>query len=106
MVAATITAQRIAEPGFLENVRATSVKFAECAGVGPVQKVRGAGLLLGLELVDGVTAKEVRDALLDAGILVTTCWDPQIVRLCPPLITTPAHAEQLIAALHSLEVPV
>ena len=66
MVAATITAQRIAEPGFLENVRATSAKFAECAGVGPVQAVRGAGLLLGLELVEGVTAKEVRDALLDA----------------------------------------
>ena len=105
MVAATETAQRIAEPGFLENVQAAGAAFQECAGVGPVEKVRGAGLLLGLELTQDVTAKEVRDALLSQGILVGTCWDPQIVRLSPPLVTTPAHAERLKGALADLEVP-
>ena len=105
MVAATETARRIAEPGFLENVQAAGAAFQECAGVGPVEKVRGAGLLLGLELTQDVTAKEVRDALLSQGVLVGTCWDPQIVRLSPPLVTTPAHAERLKGALADLEVP-
>jgi len=106
MVAATETAKRIAEPGFLENVLTAGAAFSRCAGVGPVTAVRGAGLLLGLELTQGVTAKEVRDALLSQGILVGTCWDPQIVRLSPPLVVTTAHAERLINALANLEVSV
>ena len=69
-----------------------------------MKAVRGVGLLLGLELSDGVTAKEVRDALLAQGVLVGTCWDPKIVRLSPSLIVTPAHAEQLKGALANLEV--
>ena len=104
MVAATETAKRLSSPGFLDGVRAAGAAFAKCAGVGPVTAVRGAGLLLGLELCDGVTAKEVRDALLTQGVLVGTCWDPKIVRLSPPLIVTPAHAEQLKGALANLEV--
>ncbi|MDE0890579.1 MAG: aspartate aminotransferase family protein [Planctomycetota bacterium] len=104
MVAATETAKRLSQPGFLDGVRAAGAAFAECAGVGPVTAVRGAGLLLGLELCDGVTAKEVRDALLTQGVLVGTCWDPKIVRLSPPLVVTPAHAEQLKGALANLEV--
>jgi acetylornithine/succinyldiaminopimelate/putrescine aminotransferase len=104
MVAATETAKRLSSPGFLDGVRAAGAAFAECAGVGPVTAVRGAGLLLGLELCDGVTAKEVRDALLTQGVLVGTCWDPKIVRLSPPLVVTPAHAEQLKGALANLEV--
>ena len=104
MVAATETAKRLSSPGFLDGVRAAGAAFAKCAGVGPVTAVRGAGLLLGLELCDGVTAKEVRDALLTQGVLVGTCWDPKIVRLSPPLVVTPAHAEQLKGALANLEV--
>ena len=104
MVAATETAKRLSKPGFLEGVRAAGAAFEECAGVGPVKAVRGAGLLLGLELTDGVTAKEVRDALLAQGVLVGTCWDPKIVRLSPSLTVTPAHAERLKGALANLEV--
>ena len=63
------------------------------------------GLLLGLVLTPGVTAKEVRDALLAQGVLVGICWDPQVVRLSPPLVVTPLHAERLIEALANLEVP-
>ena len=104
MVAATETAKRLSEPGFLEGVRAAGAAFQECAGVGPVKAVRGAGLLLGLELTDSVTAKEVRDALLAQGVLVGTCWDPKVVRLSPSLTVTPAHAERLKGALANLEV--
>ena len=46
----------------------------------------------------------VRDALLAQGVLVGTCWDPQIVRLSPPLVIPPLHAERLIDALSNLEV--
>jgi acetylornithine/succinyldiaminopimelate/putrescine aminotransferase len=95
LAAAAHVAQRIHAPGFLENVRASAAVLARSAGTGPVQRVRGAGLLLGLELQAGVSAASVRDALLTRGILAGTCDDPQVLRLCPPLILTPQQAQRL-----------
>ncbi len=95
LAAAAHVAQRIAAPGFLANVRATSAVLAQSAGAGPVLRVRGAGLLLGLELQPGVSAARLRDALLGRGILAGTCDDPQVLRLCPPLTLTPQQAQRL-----------
>jgi acetylornithine/succinyldiaminopimelate/putrescine aminotransferase len=61
--------------------------------------VRGAGLLLGLVVEDGLPAKALRDALLAQGVLTGTCNDPQVLRLCPPLTLTVAQAESFLAAL-------
>lgn len=95
LAAAAHVSQRIAAPGFLENVRATSAVLARSAGIGPVLRVRGAGLLLGLELRPGVTASALRNALLAHGILAGTCDDPQVLRLCPSLTLTPLQAQRL-----------
>ncbi len=103
LAAATEVARRIAAPAFAEQVAATSAALRAAARRGPVRAVRGAGLLLGLEL-DGLPAAEVRDALLARGVLVGTSNDPHVLRLTPPLTLTPEQAEPLGAALASLEV--
>ncbi|HVS11199.1 MAG TPA: aspartate aminotransferase family protein [Planctomycetota bacterium] len=106
LAAAAEVSRRLAAPGFLENVRATSAALREAALRGPVERVRGAGLLLGLVLREGLRAAVVRDALLEQAVLVGTSDDPRVLRLSPPLILEPRHAERLAAALDALEVGV
>ena len=103
LAAATEVARRIAAPEFAGNVADASARLREAAGHPLVAGIRGAGLLLGLEL-DG-DAKAVRDGLLDAGVLVGTSNDPRVIRLTPPLTITPDEASRLGAALQTLEVP-
>lgn len=100
-LAATVS-RAIASEGFLGNVRAAGEAFARAAIVHPVKRVRGVGLLLGLELEDGYDAKKVRDQLLEAGVLVGTCDDPKVLRLCPALTIAPSRAEHLRSALLSI----
>jgi acetylornithine/N-succinyldiaminopimelate aminotransferase len=97
--AATEVARRVNDPAFLAGVRAASAALQRAAGRGPVVAVRGAGLLLGLVVEDGLPAKALRDALLAQGVLTGTCNDPQVLRLCPPLTLTAAQAESFLAAL-------
>jgi acetylornithine/succinyldiaminopimelate/putrescine aminotransferase len=104
LAAAAEVSRRIAAPGFLANVRATGAALREAALRGPVQAVRGAGLLLGLELAPGHDGKLVRNQLLDLGVHVGTSNDPRVLRLSPPLTLEPAQAERLAAALDAVEV--
>jgi acetylornithine aminotransferase/acetylornithine/N-succinyldiaminopimelate aminotransferase len=104
LAAATEVARRIASPGFLDNVRATSAALREAALRGPIASVRGAGLLLGLVVKPELKAVTVRDQLLEQGVLVGTSDDPQVLRLSPALTLTPADAQCLQHALESLEV--
>jgi len=104
LAAAAEVARRIAEPGFLENVRACSAALRDAAARGPVERVRGAGLLLGLVLEEGQSATSVRDHLLAHEVLVGTSDDPRVLRLSPPLVLRPEHAGRLAQALEALEV--
>ena len=54
-------------------------------GLEQVQAVRGAGLLLGAELIEGLDARAVVTAALDAGLIVNAVT-PTTVRLAPPLV--------------------
>jgi acetylornithine/succinyldiaminopimelate/putrescine aminotransferase len=103
LAAAAEVSRRIASPGFLENVRATSLALRKAANRPPVAAVRGAGLLLGVVLESGLQAPAVRDALLERGVLVGTSNDPRVLRLSPPLTLRPADATRLADALESLE---
>jgi acetylornithine/succinyldiaminopimelate/putrescine aminotransferase len=104
LAAAAEVARRIAEPGFLANVRATSAALKQAALRGPVVRVRGAGLLLGLVVNSDTSAAAVRDALLAQGVLVGTSDDPKVLRLSPALTLRPHEAERLARALDSLTV--
>ncbi len=69
--------------------------------------VRGAGLMIGVELIDPVTnkpnpelVKNIRYAALSKGLLVISCGDQdQVLRLIPPLIITSEQAKQAIDIL-------
>lgn len=104
LAAAAEVARRIASPGFLENVRATSAALRQAASRGPIERVRGAGLLLGLVVKPELKASVVRDQLLEQGVLVGTSDDPQVLRLSPALTLVPADAARLASALEALEV--
>jgi acetylornithine/succinyldiaminopimelate/putrescine aminotransferase len=109
LAAAAEVARRVAAPGFLANVRASSqaLRAAALSAPGsPVVAVRGAGLLLGLVLAEGLTAASVRDALLERGVLVGTSNDARVLRLSPPLTFAPGDSERLALALEGLSLEV
>src|SRR5690606_26131644 len=83
-------------------VRAASLALADAARRGPVTRVRGAGLLLGLELAPGEVAARVRDRLLEHGVLVGTSNDPRVLRLSPGLTFPAAAAERLGRAFDAI----
>ena len=105
LAAAAHVAQRLAHPSFLPHVQKLGKRLHGLAGTGPVIGVRGTGLLIGLELAEGLTAKQARDGLLEQGILTGTCWDPQVLRLSPPLTLPGSAVGQLAQALTSLPYP-
>ena len=62
--------------------------------------VHGAGLLIGVDLADGL-AKPLTRAAQDAGFIVNDCT-PDRVRLAPPLVLQPEQADEWLAALPGL----
>ncbi len=104
LAAATFVAKQIASGELLENVKAASAALTEAASGGPVARVRGRGLLLGLELESGLKASAVRDSLLSSDVLVGTSADPSVLRLLPPLTLKPESAQKLGAALENMEM--
>ena len=67
-----------------------------------VKEVRGRGLLLGLELSEGITAKEVRDDLLDRGIITGTSGDTRVLRILAPITLSRNDVDMFIDALEKL----
>lgn len=109
LAVAAEVARRVNAPGFLANVRASSAALVAAVESsrkkgGPIAAVRGAGLLLGLVLEEGLDGAEVRNQLLANGVLVGTSNDKRVLRLSPPLTLEPAHAVRLAAALDSFSL--
>jgi acetylornithine aminotransferase len=65
-----------------------------------VAEVRGAGLLIGVQLARPV-AHAVHDAALGAGFLTNAAGD-EVLRLAPPLIVTRAQTDTFVAALPAI----
>ncbi len=97
-IAATI--QAITDEHLLENVRAREAQIRDECVTGPVHKIQGMGLLLGL--VCDRPAVEVRDALLEHDILTGTSSDPEVLRILAPLVLQENHVHHLAQALTSL----
>ena len=84
----------------LKNVRQREAQIREQCITGPVQRIQGMGLLLGL--VCDRSAVEVRNALLNRDVLTGTSADPNVVRILAPLVLESAHVEHLAHALESI----
>lgn len=63
-----------------------------------VDHVRGRGLLLGVQLSDGLVAKDVYLKLLDAGLVVNAVNDTTI-RLAPPITVSTSEMDEAIAMI-------
>lgn len=66
-----------------------------------VASIRGRGLLLGAQLIDGVDAKEMQLALLASG-LVTNAVTPSTLRFAPPLNVSDAHVDEALSILSTV----
>lgn len=87
----------IESEALLQNVRVREQQLRNNCVVGPVQRIQGKGLLLGL--VCDRPATEVRDALLQQDILTGTSADPNVLRILAPLTLQERHVDRLADAL-------
>jgi acetylornithine/succinyldiaminopimelate/putrescine aminotransferase len=64
-----------------------------------VQEVLGRGLLVGVRVAEGMTAKELQGVLLKQHILAGSSLDPQVLRMMPPLTITTREVDLLVEAV-------
>lgn len=67
----------------------------------PVKGISGKGLLLGIRF-EGKTAREIQSHLMKDSILAGTSFDPQVLRLMPPLTLTKPEADKLLDSLKKI----
>ena len=99
--AALAVLDAIEREGLVENARAVGERISErAAGLAGVDHVRGAGLLLGIELVHAPAAG-VAGALRARGILVNAIT-PTALRLVPPLCLSQGEADRFCATFEDV----
>jgi acetylornithine/succinyldiaminopimelate/putrescine aminotransferase len=86
--------------GLADRARRLHEQLANALPAGPAVGLQGKGLLAGLRC--SRRASEVQRELLEAGILVGSSADPNVVRLLPPLILESQHIDQLLETLAML----
>jgi predicted acetylornithine/succinylornithine family transaminase len=91
------------DPQLLERVRSLGNHLAtRLEGISCVAAVRGRGLMLAIDLVDGMDAPELaRRALLEQR-LVVNATGPATIRLEPPLIVSAEEVDDAAARLEAL----
>ena len=72
----------------------------ELALIPGVKEVRGAGLLIGIEL-ESLKASEVSDAMRESGVLVNAA-NGTTIRIAPALIVTEAQINKFIATFRKV----
>ncbi len=66
-----------------------------------VVDVRGRGLMLGIELIDAISAKDIQAMLLEAGFITATAGR-NVLRFLPPYVIQASHIDALIDQLKKL----
>jgi len=98
--AAALVVQKTIDDAFLEEVNAKGAYLRQqieglnlpCFG-----KTRGMGLMIGIEVTDGYSNRELADKLIDAGLLVLTAGPG--MRLLPPLVITKEEMDKAVAIM-------
>lgn len=89
----------LSSPDLLAAVRERGSQLAKSSlEIPQVVDVRGRGLMLGLALGEGLDAREVARAALEAG-LVVNAPNPETVRLLPPLVISEQEVAQGVERL-------
>lgn len=102
--AALTTLEIIEEEGLLDRARVLGDRMVagfrqELAGLSGITEIRGAGLMLGIEL--DRPCNELVAQALEAGLLINVTYD-NIVRMLPPLIISDDQADQIVSMLSPL----
>ena len=89
------------EDGLLDNAARVGAHLKarlqeSLGGVQGVKEVRGYGLMIGIELDRPCGA--IMTQALEAGLLLSVTAD-SVIRLVPPLIITPAEADEIVSIL-------
>lgn len=92
--------ETVSQPDFLTQVRQNSSLLAEASLVPGVQRISGAGFMLGLHL--DRPAAPIRSELLQRGFLSGDAKDPNVIRLLPPLILSAEEIGLFGAALQEV----
>ena len=107
--AALATLEVIQSEGLVANAAARGAQLADglrkvAADTDSIGDVRGLGLMLGSEFVDGdddpdpATAARVQQAAANRGLLLLTCGAlGNVVRMIPPLVVTPEQVDDALA---------
>ncbi len=91
------------DPGLLADVRELGERLAAGAAELPyVASVRGRGLMIGIDLRDGLSAPELARRALAEQRLVLNATGPDTIRLEPPLIITEAQVDEALRRLARL----
>ena len=94
--AALAVIETIEKEGLLDHVTALGHRLSEGLGADDrVTEVRGAGLLIGLDL-DKPLSAEVTAAALEAGYIINNPT-PERIRLAPPLVLAEEEADRFLA---------
>lgn len=102
MVQATL--KTILKEGLLDHARLLGAAWSdELIQLPQVSSVSGRGLLLGVHLAPGISAKAVSKAMFEHGIIVNAPTE-QVLRLAPPLIINKTECDQFTRALSVWEV--
>ncbi len=97
------TLQILLSEGVLDNAAARGAELsAALERFASVKEVRGAGLLLGIELARGNAARW-QSELLKQGIIVGTSDDQATLRLMPPLTLSAGDVAEFLAAFAAVE---
>jgi acetylornithine/N-succinyldiaminopimelate aminotransferase len=95
--------QVIKDEGLVDNARNMGVSLRlGLEELELVSRVKGRGLLLGIEMRKGRTAKEVGDALLARGIIAGTSADPQVLRILAPIILSSEQVDLFVRTMGGL----
>lgn len=94
------TLQILADEKLMERGHALYAAMQQSLNVPGVLEIRGGGSWAGVVL--DRPARPVHDALLEAGFLVGTAGDPNVLRLAPPAVTPISAVHELGAALEQV----
>jgi acetylornithine/succinyldiaminopimelate/putrescine aminotransferase len=99
MAAVAATLEAVETDGMLENARLLEAYLrVRLKELPPVARVRGRGLLLGVEFSEEIAPK-VHKALLEHNIITGTSSDARVLRLLPPLCLLREEADLFVDAL-------
>jgi acetylornithine/N-succinyldiaminopimelate aminotransferase len=100
--AALATLDAIEREGLVDNARRVGDHLRAALGAIPtIREVRGAGLLIAIELADGDAAR-VADRLREEHGVLVNAVSPSALRLCPPLCLRVDEAERAVGAIRSV----